>query len=78
MNNFRSNKAYSFLNANIWVENVISLVLFLWFCIYNYLHKKDLDKYRYKNIVIFVASLARQYLYSQELCEEVQCLTFAA
>ena len=65
MNNFSSNKAYSFLNTNTWVENVISLVLFL-------------DKYKYKNIVIFVASLARQYLYSQELCEEVQCLTFAA
>ena len=36
------------------------------------------DKYKYKNMVMLVGLLARQYLYSQELCEEVQCLTFAA
>jgi len=43
-----------------------------------HLLNKLFDKYKYKNMVMFVGLLARQYLYSQELCEEVQCLTFAA
>ena len=74
MNNFRSNKAYYFLNTNIGVENVISLVLFvLLIYLINFF-----DKYKYKNMVMLVGLLARQYLYSQELCIEVQCLTFAA
>ena len=55
MNNFRSNKAYSFLNANIWVENVISLVLFvLLIYLINFF-----DKYKYKNMVMLVGLLAR-------------------
>ena len=74
MNNLRSNKPYYFLNTNIGVENVISLVLFvLLIYLINFF-----DKYKYKNMVMLVGLLARQYLYSQELCIEVQRLTFAA
>ena len=76
MNNFRSNKAYYFLNTNIGVENVISLVLFVLLVLIYLIN--FFDKYKYKNMVMLVGLLARQYLYSQELCEEVQCLTFAA
>ena len=76
MNNLRSNKAYYFLNTNIGVENVISLVLFVLLVLIYLIN--FFDKYKYKNMVMLVGLLARQYLYSKELCEEVQCLTFAA
>ena len=76
MNNLRSNKAYYFLNTNIGVENVISLVLFVLLVLIYLIN--FFDKYKYKNMVMLVGLLARQYLYSQELCIEVQCLTFAA
>ena len=55
MNNLRSNKPYYFLNTNIGVENVISLVLFvLLIYLINFF-----DKYKYKNMVMFVGLLAR-------------------
>ena len=57
MNNFRSNKAYYFLNTNIGVENVISLVLFVLLVLIYLIN--FFDKYKYKNMVMLVGLLAR-------------------